>query len=269
MDRAKALRPDLPGPWRWIAAIARWQAHYYTCIDASTQALCIAPGSPNAPSVRRIQRSCTNGLLGERTPLGSSRRRPHVECKPIKLTQPPLNSSSSSVAIALLIDRSGSMAGPKMNAAKLAAKAAVRALQRADLVAVLTFNMNTRVAVPIQRRRNGKRIGAAINRLSAGGGTNLAAALQTGYRLLGSADARKKHLILLTDGQAPEACVEEPVTQMAASGITLSTVALGDADQELLKRLAKRGRGRFHKPATLALLPALLTVEIQHVTVDQ
>ena len=50
------------------------------------------------------------------------------------------------------------------------------------------------------------------------------------------AKARKGHVLLLTDGQAPAAGLRELAVTMAAEGTTISTIALGgDADQTLLK----------------------------------
>src|SRR5690606_3976582 len=106
------------------------------------------------------------------------------------------------LAIALVIDRSGSMSGEKMELAKDAAKATAELLGAEDLLSVIAFDDQPTSVVHIQRASNRARIASDIARLRAGGGTKIYPALREAYEQLASAQAKVKHVILLTDGQA-------------------------------------------------------------------
>jgi hypothetical protein len=88
--------------------------------------------------------------------------------------------------------------------------------------------------------RNRFKIQSDIARLSAGGGTNIFPALDQAYRDLSAAQARTKHVILLSDGQSPTDGISELIQVMAAEGITVSTVGLGpQADRALLEQASR------------------------------
>lgn len=65
-----------------------------------------------------------------------------------------------------------------------------------------------------------------IGRIAARGGTNIFPALDAAYQDLAVTRARIEHVILLTDGQAPEQGIPELTQAMRAEGITVSTVGL-------------------------------------------
>jgi Ca-activated chloride channel family protein len=165
-----------------------------------------------------------------------------------KLEQP-------SIALMLCIDRSGSMAGPKMELAKAAAVATAKALAVDDLIGVVAFDAEARLAVRLQRAGNAYRIESDIGKLSPSGGTHIYPALDQAFQQLSAAQAKVKHVIVLTDGQAPRAGIDALVRQMRRSAITVSSVGVGsDVDRSLLEAIADRGGGRSHftdRPDTL------------------
>ncbi len=159
------------------------------------------------------------------------------------------------IALMLAVDRSGSMQGPKMELAKEAARATAESLAAEDLIGVVAFDAESRLAVRLQRAGNRYRISTDISKLTANGGTNIYPALDLAYQTLLTAPAKIKHVILLTDGQAPRQGIDALVRQMKRSGITVSTVGVGsDVDHNLLESIADRGGGRFYftdRPETL------------------
>ncbi|MFA5625236.1 MAG: VWA domain-containing protein [Bradymonadales bacterium] len=151
-----------------------------------------------------------------------------------------------SIAMAILIDKSGSMNGVKLELAKEAAKASINVLANSDRVMIIGFDDTPYMLSPMTRAINRRQIGNKIARMRAEGGTNIEPALEMAYLELALVSARIKHVILLTDGESPYGRIDQLVRQMARDRITVSTVAVGQADTVLLKRIANLGKGRAH-----------------------
>jgi uncharacterized membrane protein/uncharacterized protein YegL len=158
-----------------------------------------------------------------------------------------LRREDHSLALALLIDCSGSMAGSKIDLAKEAARASVEVLGPDDLIEVVGFAGEPDRHVRLQSARNRLGVMQNIARLIAQGGTQLFPALDVAYQDLAIARARIKHVILLTDGQTQESGIPEVIQAMRSENITVSTVGLGrDVNRELLQSAASLGGGRAY-----------------------
>jgi Ca-activated chloride channel homolog len=165
------------------------------------------------------------------------------------------------IAIALVIDRSGSMSGPKMEAAKESARATAEVLSPSDLITVIAFDNQPTTIVRLQRASNRMRISTDIARLQAGGGTNIYPALREAYEILLGANAKVKHVIVLSDGQAPYDGIADLCREMRGARITVSAVGIGDADRNLLNIIADNGEGRLYMTDDLASLPRIFLKE--------
>jgi len=171
------------------------------------------------------------------------------------------------VALMLAIDRSGSMSGDQLELAKQAAIATLSVLQPSDLLGVIAFDSRPNVVVRPQRAANRYRITEIVSRIRAGGGTNIFAALDQAYIELAAVDARIKHVILLTDGHSNRAGILELVARSHDDKITTTAVGLGvGADQELLRRVAEEGRGRYYFSANPRNVPQLFVKETSEVS---
>lgn len=171
------------------------------------------------------------------------------------------------LALALVIDKSGSMSGTPIDLAKEAARATARMLAPDDLIEVVAFDSHPTTIVRMTPARNRSKILSDIGRLSAGGGTNIFPALDVAHRDLTTARARTKHVILLSDGQSPTEGISELVQVMAAEGITVSTVGLGpQADRALLQSIADQAGGRFHHTNDPYNIPRIFTRETNQIT---
>ena len=169
------------------------------------------------------------------------------------------------LALTLVIDRSGSMTGKKLEEAKAAATAAVDHLTGNDCVAVIAFDSAPQTVVPMQSATNATAIKNAITYITAGGGTEILSALQAAHGMFTAqtAGARKKHVVLLTDGQSPVAGLQSLAQTMIAAHETLTTAGLGsDVDEQTLRALASTGTGRYYHVVDPTALARIFTREI-------
>jgi uncharacterized membrane protein/uncharacterized protein YegL len=165
-------------------------------------------------------------------------------------------------AIALVIDKSGSMSGDKINLAKLAAKAASM-LGDLDYVGVYAFDADVDVVVPLRQRGSaGDYIKRRIMNLKPGGGTNMSPALNKAYDDLQNSAASVKHLIVLTDGLTHGDNYPQLAEEMKSQGITTTSVSIGqNAASTLLQEIALRGGGNYYQPQSPRALPNIFMKE--------
>jgi Ca-activated chloride channel homolog len=172
-----------------------------------------------------------------------------------------------SLAMVLVIDKSGSMEGLKIEAARQAAKAAVELLSARDSIAVVAFDQDTQVVCEMTSASNVSEVQAAIDTLMAGGGTFMYPAMVKGKEMLEATSAKIRHMICMTDGITPPAEHEALAEELASEGITVSTVALGeDADRQLLSSIAEAGHGRFYETNDPSNVPQIFTKETMEAT---
>src|SRR5262249_30024621 len=153
----------------------------------------------------------------------------------------------ASLAMVLVIDKSGSMGGQKMEMTKDAAKSAVELLGPNDKVGVIAFEGETYWVNEIVPASNKAAVLEKISSIEAGGGTVMAPAMEEAYLALQNTVAKLKHVIILTDGISSPGDFEGIAANMAAARITCTTVAVGtDADQKLLAEIARIGNGRTY-----------------------
>lgn len=170
-------------------------------------------------------------------------------------------------ALALVIDRSGSMDGEKLEKAKAAAIAAVEVLSPHDYITVVVFDSEAQLTIPITENHNSRAIKARIARVASGGGTNLEPGLRLAFKQLSSlSDSAVRHMVVLSDGLTTGGGYPQLVGRFRAAGLTVSTVAVGDdADRQLLSRLAAVGGGNFYFAASPKILPRIFQREARRV----
>lgn len=167
-----------------------------------------------------------------------------------------------SLAMMLILDRSGSMTGEKIQLAKEAAIAAVELLGERDLVGVIAFDAEAYSVVDLQSAGNKAGIVQTIESIEANGGTSIYPALELTNEALSQVNATYKHAVLLTDGQSQPGDFAGMVNQMASGAITVSTVAVGEgADVALLQDIARWGKGRHYFTADPYDIPQIFAKE--------
>ena len=189
---------------------------------------------------------------------------PVAEILPVDL-DPPQKKQMPRGALVLVIDRSGSMTGLKLELCKVAAGAAVRLLSRLDLVGVVVFEAESGWLVPLGPAENKDRIAQAIRGIGAGGGTVMGPAMGLALEALHGVQGGIRHVILLTDGQTTDRDLCARLgAEAAADKITVSTVAIGpDADGTLLRDIAASTQGRFYSVADPTRIPEIFIKEAQ------
>jgi Mg-chelatase subunit ChlD len=163
-------------------------------------------------------------------------------------------------ALVIVIDRSGSMRGPRLDAAKQAAQAAISQTHPDDMVSVVAFDTEATVVVRPQRSRNRTQIAKELAKLDSGGGTSIFPGLKEAHEILANLVATKKH-VMLSDGEAPADGIIDFVTDMHTAKETVSTVAVDGADEQLLKDIRMAGGGRMHKVSDLKQMSAIFVKE--------
>lgn len=158
--------------------------------------------------------------------------------------QMPLN-------LSLVLDKSGSMDGAKMTCLKDAVKRVIDLLGPGDSISVIAFDSSPKMLVKSQQaasandKQNLKR---QVDRLSAGGGTEIAPAIEAGLNELQRAHAanRINRLVLLTDGQSEhEDRCRKQAQKQAYMGIPMLALGIGaDWNEQLLLDLATTTGGQ-------------------------
>ncbi len=147
-------------------------------------------------------------------------------------------------AVVLIIDKSSSMEGKKMELARQAAVGVVENLRPVDQVGVLIFDNSFQWSVPLRRADDRTSIKRLISGITPDGGTQIAPALTEAYRKILTSKAVYKHIVLLTDGISEEGDSMTLSKDAVANHVTISTVGLGqDVNRAFLEKVAQLAQG--------------------------
>ena len=192
------------------------------------------------------------------------------------------------VALLVVLDRSGSMTAPAGGQTKIAlasqgAAMALGVLTPRDHFGVLAVDTQAHVIAPLTRHGAKEPVAQKILSISAGGGgIYIYTSLAESFQALRDVNARIKHVILFsdaadaeektagenTDGAQGGGSALDLAGAMAAAKITTSVVALGaeqDKDTAFLRQLAERGQGRFYLTGDATTLPQIFSTETMKV----
>jgi Ca-activated chloride channel family protein len=175
-------------------------------------------------------------------------------------------------AVSVVIDTSGSMAGPKMEHARSAAKSLIDKLPDGDIVSVISFDDSAMERVPPTTLDSAsrQRIRGAISELAPNGSTNLFDGLRQGEARAMQAPSTHaiRRVVLISDGIAnigpstPE-LLGELAARGSERGVQVTAVGVGlDYDENTLNALAIRSSGRLHHLAETHELPKILEKEM-------
>jgi Ca-activated chloride channel family protein len=150
---------------------------------------------------------------------------PMIQASERKSQAAPLN-------LALVLDRSTSMKGVRLDKVKIAAQQIIEQLSPDDILSVVTFSDRADVIIPAAPVRDKNEKQALISMMRADGSTEMFHGLSAGVeqcrRYAGA--QRVNHLILLTDGRTygDEEQSLELAKQAAKQGIAISAMGIGE-----------------------------------------
>ncbi|MBI5549805.1 MAG: VWA domain-containing protein [Deltaproteobacteria bacterium] len=160
------------------------------------------------------------------------------------------------INLALVLDRSGSMAGEKISQARRAARQLVQQLDERDRFSLVTFgsDVTTLISSTLATAGAKERMLASIEGIAELGGTNLSGALEAGlaevvaYR----SQYNLSRIVLLSDGQANEGITSPAglaalARRVSSQGLTLSSIGVGlDFNESVMEALSEHGGGSYH-----------------------
>ena len=154
---------------------------------------------------------------------------------------PPLN-------VCVVIDRSTSMKGEKMDVVKSTAVQLLRNLRTQDILSVVTFSDRAEVIIPAAYHQDRTRLESRIQMIQASGATEIYQGLEAAAKEVArSLDSKRiNHIILLTDGHTygdEQQCLAL-AAKLAERGIAISAMGIGQEWNDIfLDVLATRTGG--------------------------
>jgi uncharacterized membrane protein len=163
---------------------------------------------------------------------------------PVKLAPPR---SPEGTAVVLIIDKSSSMEGKKIELARQAATGVVENLRPIDMIGVLIFDNSFEWAIPMRRAEDKVMLKRMIAGIMPDGGTQIAPALNEAYKRILPSNATYKHIVLLTDGISEEGDSLDLAREANLKHVTISTVGLGqDVNRSYLVKISTNAGGKSY-----------------------
>jgi Ca-activated chloride channel family protein len=188
---------------------------------------------------------------------------PFEKMLPVRAEPPP----EKPTAVVLVLDKSGSMSGPKIEMAREAARASIKTLRPIDKIGVISFDETFNWVIPLGPAAELADKSALISQITANGGTKIYQAVQAGFDAILNEPATRKHIILLTDGVSTPGTQEDfPRLERdaLAKEITISTIGVGDyINRELLDELARKTKGKSHFVENPETIPQIINAEVR------
>jgi Ca-activated chloride channel family protein len=179
-----------------------------------------------------------------------------IQIQVIASDDPAVRPRRPRLNLALVIDRSGSMAeARKLDFVKTAAHHLVDRMGPDDLLSIVAYSQQVRIPWPSRPvGRDREEIHRIISGLYPGGSTFLSGGLEEGFRQAkaGMRAGTLNRVLLLSDGLAnagvtDRGALRERAGDMAEKGISVSTFGVGnDFDEELMTMVAGGGGGKYH-----------------------
>ena len=195
--------------------------------------------------------------------LAEEPKTPFEKMLPVRAEPPP----EKPTAVVLVLDKSGSMSGPKIEMARDAARASIRTLRPIDMIGVISFDETFNWVIPMGPAGSLEDKSNLIGQITANGGTKIYQAVEAGFEAIVNEKATHKHIILLTDGVSTPGTQEDfPKLERdaLAKHVTISTIGVGDyINRDLLDELAHKTKGKSHFVENPETIPQIINAEVK------
>ena len=195
--------------------------------------------------------------------LAQEPKTPLEKMLPVRAAPPP----EKPTAVVLVLDKSGSMSGPKIEMAREAARASIKTLRPIDKIGVISFDETFNWVIPMGPAGDLEDKSNLIGQITANGGTKIYQAVLSGFETILNEQASHKHIILLTDGVSTPGTQEDfPRLERdaLAKQVTISTIGVGDyINRELLEELARKTKGKVHFVENPETIPQIINAEVR------
>ena len=186
--------------------------------------------------------------------------------RPDQIHRAPMN-------LSVVLDRSGSMQGAKIEKAKQAACVAVDQLANDDYFSLVIFDNTTELLIPPDRvgsERNREALKARIDRIRPGGGTAIYAGVTLGAQQLrrNLDKERVNRVVLLSDGLANvgpsrTSDLANLGRDLRREGMSVTTIGLGDDyNEDLMTALAEASNANYYYVRDAEKLPGIFAEEL-------
>lgn len=183
----------------------------------------------------------------------------------------PSNTQRIPLNVSVVLDRSGSMAGNKIEYVKKATQFLIQHLTPEDTFSLVTYDSQITVDVPPSPVVYKDQISQKINTFKPGSSTNLSGGWLQGCQLVADhrADNTVNRVLLLTDGRANQGVTSTTrlgsmARQKREEGITTSTMGVGmDFNEDLLRQMATEGGGAFYFIDNPDQAPQIFSMELR------
>ena len=157
--------------------------------------------------------------------------------------------------LVFVIDKSGSMAGARMELVKKSLELLVDQMQQEDTLGIVTFDSNGHIMLEPTSAKQRWKLREVIRNLTTGGSTNAGEGLEMGYKMMETCFSKDRinRLVLASDGVAntgetDQARILQSVRAQAEADVDLTTlgVGMGNHNDVFLEQLANKGDGSCH-----------------------
>ena len=176
----------------------------------------------------------------------------------------------SPLNLAIVIDRSGSMRGARLNNALSAARTMVSRLSDGDVVSIVSYNQQTQVDVPPTTvdSFSRSRVLRGLSNIRAEGDTCISCGIDAGMAQLRRRNGMVDRMLLLSDGEATAGVRTVSGFRSLASsvrnmGASITSIGVDvDYNERVMSALALESNGRHHFVEAASSLPKIFDQEL-------